>query len=176
MIRSRYQGGCLKITTRQRNRCGAPSGAPCAARIAFAAVLAWAGILAISVGPAWGKEPAFQGEFDPCPFTPATRANVAGSGKFAASLDGPKLTITGTFSQLASPATGAHLRMGLAMGVPGPVIADLSVAHEVAGSLSGTVVLSPQQLLALNHSALYIQIDSAKAPEGNLWGWLETHQ
>jgi hypothetical protein len=33
--------------------------------------------------------------------------------------------------------------------------------------------LSPAQIEALNREAVYIRVDSEKAPEGNLQGWLE---
>ena len=130
-------------------------------------------MLVLALAPAWAAAPSFQGELDPCPFTPATRANVAGSGTLAATLDGNTLTIAGQFTDLASPATSAHLRMGLAMGVPGAVIGELRVPHELAGTISGTVTLSPQQVAALQRNSVYVQIESVKAPDGNLWGWLE---
>jgi hypothetical protein len=137
------------------------------------APIALGAMLVLSLMPAWAAAPAFQGEFDPCPSTPATRANVLGGGMVSASLDGDTLTITGTFADLSSPATSAHLRMGLAMGVPGAVIGELSVPHEITGAISGKVTLSPDQLAALRRSSVYVQIESAKAPDGNLWAWLE---
>jgi hypothetical protein len=42
----------------------------------------------------------------------------------------------------------------------------------VSGTFKGVVDLSGQQRESLDKSALYIQIHSEKAPEGNLWGWL----
>ena len=50
---------------------------------------------------------------------------------------------------------------------------NLAVTHAQAGSIEGSVTLSPAQVEALNHQALYIRIDSEKAPDGNLQGWLE---
>jgi hypothetical protein len=140
------------------------------------APLAVAVLLGLSLNPAWGLAETYRGEFDPCPFTPATRADVAGVGTFTASLDGATLTIHGTFSELASPATAAHLRMGLAMGVPGGVIGDLSVAHETAGTVSGSISLSPEQVAALHRNAIYIQIDDTRAPAGAIWAWIVTGQ
>ena len=139
------------------------------------APIAVAAMLVLSFRPAMGLAQTFQGEFDPCPFTPATRANVAGIGTFTASLDGTTLSITGRFSELSSPATAAHLRIGLAMGVPGPAIGELSVPHELAGAVTGKLSLSPEQLAALRRNSIYIQIDSVKAPDGNIWGWLITN-
>jgi len=63
--------------------------------------------------------------------------------------------------------------MGLAMGVPGAVIGELTVSHEVAGTFTGKVMLNDTQLAGLRRNAVYVQIDSVKAPDGNLWGWLE---
>jgi hypothetical protein len=63
--------------------------------------------------------------------------------------------------------------MGLAMGVPGPVIGELSVTQGPNGVISGKVTLNDEQIAALQHSALYVQLESVKAPNGNLWGWLE---
>jgi hypothetical protein len=143
------------------------------ARRFHGAPVALAATLVLALAPAWAAAPAFQGELDPCPSTPATRANVVGIGTVSAALDGDTLTITGTFSELSSPATTAHLRMGLAMGVPGPVIGELRVPHELAGAISGTVTLSPEQINALRRNSVYVQIESVKAPDGNLWAWLE---
>lgn len=145
-------------------------------RRVHSAPLAVAVMLVFSSSPAWALAETYQGEFDPCPFTPASRADVAGVGTFTASLDGATLTISGTFSELASPATAAHLRLGLAMGVPGGVIADLSVAHETAGAVTGTISLSPEQVAALHRNAIYIQIDDTKAPAGAIWAWIITSQ
>jgi len=139
----------------------------------YGSSVALAAMLICTLAPTWAAVPAFQGELDPFPFTPATRANVAGIGTISATLDGNNLTIKGTFSDLPSPATAAHLRMGLAMGVPGAVIGELTVSHEVAGTFAGKVMLNDTQLAGLRRNALYVQIDSVKAPDGNLWGWLE---
>jgi hypothetical protein len=139
----------------------------------YGSSVAVAAMLISTLGPIWAAEPVFQGELDPFPFTPATRAVVAGIGTISATLDGNNLTIQGTFTDLPSPATAAHLRMGLAMGVPGAVIGELTVSHEVAGTFTGKVMLNDTQLAGLRRNAVYVQIDSVKAPDGNLWGWLE---
>jgi hypothetical protein len=138
------------------------------------APIAVAAILVLALSPAYCLAQSFQGEFDPCPFTPGIRTNVAGSGDFTASLDGNTLTVTGRFSGLSSPATAAQLRIGLAMGVPGPVIGELRVRNEISGTVTGRLRLSPEQLAALGRSAIYIQINSVKAPDGSIWGWLES--
>lgn len=117
--------------------------------------------------------PAFKAELDPVAFTLASRSDVAGIGKVEGSLDGHTLNVTGNFSGLPSPASSAHLRIGLAMGVPGPVIGELNVTPSPNGVISGKVTLNDEQVAALQHNALYVQLESVKAPNGNLWGWLE---
>ena len=81
-------------------------------------------------------------------------------------------TVNGSFDGLRSPATTAQLRAGVAAGVRGPVIQDLTISKAVAGMISGSADLTPQQIETLHKGGLYIQIASEKAPEGVLWGWL----
>jgi hypothetical protein len=98
-------------------------------------------------------------------------STVAGSGSLTAVLSGKQLTITGTFEGLHSPATGAQIHMGF-RGIRGPAIVDISVTKAEKGNVEGSVELSPEQIEALRNSKLYVQIQSERAPQGNLWGWL----
>jgi opacity protein-like surface antigen len=128
----------------------------------------------LAAAPALAAE-SFEAELDPVPFDATNRADVINSiGAVTASLDGATLTVQGTFSNLASAAKDGSFRIGLAKGVPGDAIGgNLSVTHAQAGTVSGSVTLSPAQVEALHRQALYIRIDSDKAPDGNLQGWLE---
>ncbi|MBV8730524.1 MAG: CHRD domain-containing protein [Acidobacteriia bacterium] len=101
-----------------------------------------------------------------------TRAALAGSGTATALLSGSKLTVSGSFEGLLSPATAAQLHIGVAAGVRGPVIQDLTISKATSGSLSGSVDLTPDQIEKLRKGGVYVQIQSEKAPEGVLWGWL----
>ncbi len=107
------------------------------------------------------------------PHDNSTRANVVGGGMVTGVLSGNQLTLSGKFSGLSSPAIGAHLNRGLALGVPGAAIAALDTTKAVQGTISGTVRLSREAIAALKNDALYIELDSEKAPEGNSWGWLQ---
>jgi hypothetical protein len=102
----------------------------------------------------------------------AMRANVQGDGHVSASLDGKTLIVRGNFSDLPSPATSVKLYSGPGIGVPGGAIADLEFSGQSDGTVSGTVSLSSAQLATLKRGHVYIQINSQKAPDGNLWGWL----
>jgi len=102
----------------------------------------------------------------------AMRANVQGDGHVTAKLDGRKLTVQGDFSALPSAATGAKLYSGAGIGVPGPALLDLQLTGQNDGTFQGSFTLSAAQLAALKRGHVYAQINSQKAPEGNLWGWL----
>ena len=106
------------------------------------------------------------------PIEVATRADVTGSGSGSAVLDGRRLTVTGSFSGLQGPATVARIHEGLALGIRGAALFDLTVAAMTDGTFSGEVELSREQMESLREGRLYIQINSETAPEGNLWGWL----
>jgi hypothetical protein len=114
----------------------------------------------------------FHVRLSPGPRLVGTRADRSGSGSVTATLEDNTLKLKGSFSGLLAVPTGAHLHMGSLPGVRGPVIADLTISQDTTGTLAGTVQLNSQQLAALRKGGLYIEIDSDKAPEGDLWGWI----
>ena len=101
------------------------------------------------------------------------RSTVAGSGSVSAELTSSKLSINGTFEGLLSPASVVEVRESTVTGVRGPVIFNsLTITKATSGTISGAIDLSPEQVEALRKGRLYLQVNSEKAPEGNLWGWL----
>ena len=102
----------------------------------------------------------------------AMRANVQGDGHVTATLSGNTLTVTGSFTGLPSGATSAGLYDGPGIGVPGMPMQNLSLSGQTEGSMSGTVKLTAKQLAAFRQGHIYVQLNSQKAPDGNLWGWL----
>ena len=125
----------------------------------------------LAAGPALAAE-TYIANLGPMPLDQANNKDKLGRGEATATLDGKTLTIAGTFGGLPSPATKAHLIAGLAIGVPGTESLDLTVSPADSGTVSGTFTLSAKQAAAFRTGKLYIQIDSQKAPTGNLWGWL----
>jgi hypothetical protein len=127
-----------------------------------------------------GQAPqTFSGRLSPVPITVAQVRAVTGTGQATASLKAQTLSISGTFQGLSSPATVARLYLGLKPGVRGPAVFDLQITKATTGTFSGTVQLTAAQVEDLARERFYVQIDSEKAPEGNLWGWLlvqETRQ
>lgn len=108
----------------------------------------------------------------PLPLDDATKANLQGRGDASATLDGRTLTVSGSFARLPSPATTAHINLSDLTGMPGTKLFDLTVTQANSGSVSGQVTLSSSQAAAFRTGRFYIQIDSQKAPDGTIWGWL----
>ena len=117
----------------------------------------------------------FKGRLSPVAIDVAMQATVAGSGTVSAVLTGSKLAITGSFEGLRSPATTAQIHKGPVRGVRGPVVAELVVAKAAdptSGTIAGSLDLTAIQVADLEKGRLYVQLQSEKAPDGNLWGWL----
>ena len=134
--------------------------------------VAWAVLLVTSLGVGTAAQAArtFKTRLAPVPIDVSMQATIAGTGVATATLAGSKLTIVGTFEGLKSAATTAKVRKSPVRGVRGPEVFDLTVTPATSGTLAGTFDLNPQQLGDLQGGRLYIQ--SEKAPDGNLWGWL----
>ena len=114
----------------------------------------------------------FKARLSPVPVEAKTRADIAGVGSVTATLEGTKLSITGSFEGLRSSAVSAKVHQGPVTGVRGAAILDVTVEHAASGRVTASLDLTPQQIESLKKGQLYIQIDSEKAPDGNLWGWL----
>jgi hypothetical protein len=114
----------------------------------------------------------FKGRLSPVPIDVAMQSTVSGTGSVSAALNGTKLTVTGTFSGLRSPATIAQMHKSPTRGVRGPVAFDLTVLPGTSGTIAGSIDLTPLQMADLTAGRLYVQLHSEKAPDGNLWGWL----
>lgn len=132
-------------------------------------ILVLAGLAAAM--PAFAAD-RFETRLSPSPLTDGTRVNIAGEGNAAATLDGNMLTVTGDFHGLKSNATTAQLYFGVAIGAMGPKVFDLTVTPAMSGDISGSFRLSAAQAAGLRSGKFYVQIDSEKAPDGNLTGWL----
>ena len=136
-------------------------------------------VLVIGVACAWlapsgaaQNQERFKIRLSTVPMDGGMRETVAGGGTASAVLAGSKLTITGSFEGMRSPATVARLHNGLAKGVRGAAVGDVTVSKAMNGTISGSLDLTPEQVQGLRKGQMYIQISSEKAPDGNLWGWL----
>ena len=115
---------------------------------------------------------SFKIRLRPVPIEASTAANTIGAGEATAELSGTKLTLRGNFAGLKGAATVARLHQGPVMGVRGPAIADVTVPPATSGTFTADVTLTAAQVEALRQRQIYLQISSATAPDGNLWGWV----
>lgn len=136
-------------------------------------VLRQAGILIVALlaaAPAYAE--SFDTRLSPSPLTDGTRVNVTGAGQALVEWDGNILSVSGNFAGLASEATSAEIHDGQGIGIPGPKTFDLSVTPGTSGMIWGSLQLTRKQLADLRAGHFYVQINSQKAPDGNLTGWL----
>jgi hypothetical protein len=131
-------------------------------------------VAAIALSLAAQTKETFKARLSAIPADARTRASLAGSGTASATLDGTKLSVTGSFEGLLSPATTATLNLGVAAGVRGAPLGDLTISKATSGTISGSVSLTSEQLQKAHKGGLYVLINSEKAPapDGVLWGWL----
>jgi hypothetical protein len=95
-----------------------------------------------------------------------------GTGQFSARLNGSKLTWKLTFTGLTGPATAAHIHLG-AMGKPGNVVVPL--CGPCKSPLKGTATLTKALLKDLSTHKLYVNVHTAKNPNGEIRGQLAEH-
>ena len=131
-----------------------------------------AALIVMALASAVQAQDVFKARLSLVPIDTALKKTVAGSGSATGTLNGNKLTISGNFEGLISPATNAHIHLSRVIGVRGPESLTLTVSAATSGTLSGSFDLTPPQVESLRKGLFYIQINSEKAPDGNLWGWL----
>src|SRR5712691_9346250 len=106
---------------------------------------------------AHGQE-TFKTRLSPVPIDAQLAPTVTGHGSVSAVLAGTKLTVTGSFEGMRSPAVAAHLHQGKVTGVRGSVIHELTVTKAMTGNISGSVDLTPAEVEALRKGMVYVQI------------------
>lgn len=159
------RAGALKNNTSKRRRFTAAF--LCAAVLLCA--YSWLGHTAAAQKAQTGE--TFKARMSPVPIDLTMMSTIAGSGSVTAVLAGKQLTLTGNFEGLRSPATTAQIHRG-PKGIPGPAILDLTVSKSQKGAISGSFELTPEDITDLRNGRWYVQIQSERAPDGNLWGWL----
>ena len=93
-------------------------------------------------------------------------------GQFVGTLRGNKLSWKLTFSHLTGKATAAHIHFGRT-GKAGNVAAAL--CGPCMSGARGTVTLSSRQLKNLSNHLLYVNLHTAKNPNGEIRGQLSEH-
>lgn len=97
---------------------------------------------------------------------------VVGSGTVTATLTGTRLVVAGTFDGLNTAATVARVYKSDKPGMRGTALFDLTATSGTSGTIAGQLDLTAAQVQELAQGRYYVQLNSEKAAEGNLWGWL----
>ena len=95
--------------------------------------------------------------------------NTAAHGLFKGTLGGSKLKWTLTFAKLTGAATAAHIHMA-AKGVSGNVVVPL--CGPCKSGVTGTATISPALMSAFKKHDLYVNVHTAKNPNGEIRGQL----
>ena len=114
---------------------------------------------------------SFRARLSPLPVNGRTVTSITGVGQVRATLSGTRLSVTGSFSGMSSPATAAHIHLG-PPGRPGAVAQPLTVTNAAQGRISGTLDLTAAQVASLRSQSLYVQVHSEGNASGELRGWI----
>jgi hypothetical protein len=95
-----------------------------------------------------------------------------GKGNFTGDITRGKLKFTLTFSGLTGPATAAHIHMG-AKGVAGPVVVPL--CGPCKSAVTKTVPIPASAIAAIKKGKAYVNVHTAKFPNGEIRGQLTAH-
>jgi len=108
----------------------------------------------------------------PVPTDLAMQETIAGLGSATATLTGVTLSIDGAYRGLRSPATSVRIFESARPGLRGPLVGEFASGGGTTGTFTATLTLTREQATAFTKGLLYVQVQSEKAPDGNLWGWL----
>ena len=92
-----------------------------------------------------------------------------GKGTFTGDISNGKLKFTLKFSGLTGPATAAHIHMG-SVGKAGPVVVPL--CGPCTSPVKGNVRISAAVIKAIRKGAAYVNVHTAKYPNGEIRGQL----
>lgn len=92
-----------------------------------------------------------------------------GKGTFTGQIAHGKLKFTLKFSGLTGPASAAHIHMG-SVGKAGPVL--VALCGPCSSPATGTVAVSAAVIKAINKGAAYVNVHTAKYPNGEIRGQL----
>ena len=125
------------------------------------------GLAAVQAAPG-----PMRARLSPVPIDLAMQETITGLGAATASLAGTTLSLEGTYRGLKSPATTVRVFDSPRPGMRGSLVGEFPSGGGTAGTFKGTLTLSREQAAAYGKGLLYVQLQSERAPDGNLWGWL----
>jgi len=107
-----------------------------------------------------------------------TAVNSPGSGSAKATIDGTKLTVSGSFKDLSSNASAAHIHGPVKADGTGDVFCNLKVPAGTSGPIEGNADANPcggkelteTQIADFEAGKFYVNIHSANHAAGELRG------
>lgn len=130
-------------------------------------------LFSLALAGAQAAPSPMRARLSPVPVDATTQNTITGLGSVTATLNGTTLTLEGSYKGLQTAATTVKVFESPQRGMRGPLVGQFAVAGgATSGAFSGTVTLTREQATAFAKGLLYVQLQSEKAPDGNLWGWL----
>lgn len=137
----------------------------------FGAALGAAAILTFAAGHASAAYQQYDARLTPGAVNPPSNGKGSGTVHMGFDTDTGDLDYTIEFNGLSGPATGGGFHGPAAKTANGPVVIPVSMA--AASPIQGSVKLTQQQSSALNAGQLYLEIDTAANPAGELRGQIK---
>ena len=78
------------------------------------------------------------------------------------------ITVTGSFANLTTPATAAHIHGPAVVGSTAAVIVPLTVPSSTSGTVTGTATMSTVQMNDMLNQMTYVNIHSMQYPDGEI--------
>jgi hypothetical protein len=142
-------------------------------RLSLLTFLAALAVVLVACAPAASNDgSSFSRALTPAAEVPAPTLNGAmPSGNVTAVLnsDARTLTVSGNFSGLTGPATGAHIHGPAPEGESAGVVFPLRVDNAASGSLSGTWEnMTAEQVQQLRDGLYYVNVHTEMNPPGEI--------
>jgi len=144
----------------------------CELPLQFTAMQLSALVLTLALTAAQAAPGPMRARLSPVPTDLAMQETIAGLGAANATLAGTTLAVDGSYRGLRSAATSVRVYESPRPGLRGPLVGEFASGGGTTGTFKGTVTLTREQAAAFAKGLLYVQVQSEKAPDGNLWGWL----
>ena len=125
--------------------------------------------LALVASPAVAETTAFTVELNGSSQVPPTDSKASGKGDFTYDDTSKKLTWTITYWGLSDKAKSAHLHGPASEGANGDTMITVS---PLQSPIKGAAILKDNQAKALTGGDMYIDVHSAKYPDGEIRGQL----
>jgi hypothetical protein len=131
-------------------------------------VLATAVGLTVVSAPAMAATQKFTADLTPAAVVPPTTSKATGTAAVTYDTVSKKLAWTITYKDLTGKATAAHFHGPAKVGASAPPVVPIS--GSLASPIKGTATLTAKQAADLQAGLWYVNIHTAKYPDGEIRG------